>query len=93
MPHFVVNLGLALGARHAAPRAASTDLPWHVRCSSYCPPMPLSGGQTFAGYRIVRLLGSGGMGEVYLTEHPRLPRHNALKVLPAASARKVWFIA
>jgi len=50
-------------------------------------------GQTFAGYRIVRLLGSGGMGEVYLTEHPRLPRHNALKVLPAASARKVWFIA
>src|ERR1700744_3632434 len=45
--------------------------------------MPLSGGQTFAGYRIVRLLGSGGMGEVYLVEHPRLPRHNALKVLPA----------
>jgi serine/threonine protein kinase, bacterial len=23
------------------------------------------------------------MGEVYLTAHPRLPRHNALKVLPA----------
>jgi serine/threonine-protein kinase len=45
--------------------------------------MPLSGGQTFAGYRIVRLLGSGGMGEVYLAEHPRLPRYNALKVLPA----------
>jgi serine/threonine protein kinase len=45
--------------------------------------MPLSGGQTFAGYRIVRLLGSGGMGEVYLAQHPRLPRHNAVKVLPA----------
>ena len=45
--------------------------------------MPLSGGQTFAGYRIIRLLGFGGMGEVYLAEHPRLPRHNALKVLPA----------
>jgi serine/threonine protein kinase len=45
--------------------------------------MALTGGQTFAGYRILRLLGSGGMGEVYLVEHPRLPRRNALKVLPA----------
>ena len=45
--------------------------------------MPLGRGQVFAGYTIVRLLGSGGMGEVYLAEHPRLPRHDALKVLPA----------
>lgn len=44
----------------------------------------LTAGSTFAGYRIVRLLGSGGMGEVYLAEHPRLPRCDALKVLPAA---------
>ena len=44
--------------------------------------MPLAEGTTFAGYRIVRLLGSGGMGEVYLAQHPRLPRRDALKLLP-----------
>ena len=43
--------------------------------------MPLRIGETFAGYRVLRLLGSGGMGEVYLAQHPRLPRHDALKIL------------
>jgi serine/threonine protein kinase, bacterial len=43
--------------------------------------MPLSSGDIFAGFRIVRQLGSGGMGEVYLAQHPRLPRHDALKIL------------
>jgi serine/threonine protein kinase, bacterial len=46
--------------------------------------MPLNPGDVFAGYTIVRRLGSGGMGEVYLAQHPRLPRRDALKVLPAS---------
>lgn len=32
--------------------------------------MPLTNGQIFAGYTIIRLLGSGGMGEVYLAQCP-----------------------
>jgi len=44
--------------------------------------MPLADGQSFAGFTILRHLGSGGMGEIYLAQHPRLPRNDALKVLP-----------
>jgi serine/threonine protein kinase len=43
--------------------------------------MALVAGEVFAGYTIVRQLGGGGMGEVYLGQHPRLPRRDALKVL------------
>ncbi|MCP2292475.1 serine/threonine-protein kinase [Nocardia amikacinitolerans] len=38
-------------------------------------------GEVFAGYRIQRQLGQGGMGSVYLAAHPRLPRSTALKLL------------
>jgi serine/threonine protein kinase, bacterial len=46
--------------------------------------MPLAIGQTFAGYTILRVLGAGAMGTVYLAQHPRLPRQDAVKVLSAA---------
>ncbi|WSF98954.1 serine/threonine protein kinase [Nocardia vinacea] len=38
-------------------------------------------GMDFAGYRIERRLGMGGMGTVFLAQHPRLPRKDALKIL------------
>ncbi|OBF25572.1 serine/threonine protein kinase [Mycobacterium sp. ACS1612] len=43
--------------------------------------MSLEAGHTFAGYTIIQRLGSGAMGEVYLAQHPRLPRRDAVKVL------------
>lgn len=53
----------------------------------------LSPGDEFAGYRIVRRIGGGGMGVVYLAEHPRLPRRDALKVLDAELAADAEFRA
>ncbi|MFE3445565.1 serine/threonine-protein kinase [Nocardia sp. NPDC059180] len=48
---------------------------------------PLQPGSVFAGYLVEAVLGSGGMGTVYLVRHPRLPRRDALKVLsPQRSA-------
>jgi serine/threonine protein kinase, bacterial len=46
--------------------------------------MSMAVGATIAGYTILRMLGSGGMAEVYLAQHPRLPRRDALKILSAA---------
>jgi len=45
--------------------------------------MPVSVGELFAGFTILRILGAGAMGTVYLAAHPRLPRQDALKVLSA----------
>lgn len=43
--------------------------------------MDVVDGAVFAGYRIERRLGAGGMGTVFLVQHPRLPRRDALKIL------------
>ncbi|MCW2590825.1 MAG: beta-glucosidase-like glycosyl hydrolase [Mycobacterium sp.] len=48
--------------------------------------MPLPSGASFAGYTLVRLLGSGELTEVYLAQHPLVPGPVALTVLPANAA-------
>lgn len=55
--------------------------------------MRLRNGATFAGYTVVRLLGSGATGEVYLVEHPDLPRQRALKILPVQVSADTEFRA
>jgi len=61
-----------------------TGYRWSISIPRVFDQMPLANGQTFAGYKILRRLGSGGMGDVYLAQHPRLPRQDALKVLAAS---------
>lgn len=46
-----------------------------------------------AGYRVIRQLGAGGMGQVFLVQHPRLPRQDALKLLDAGVSRNDDFKA
>ena len=51
------------------------------------PPQPdLLLGQTVGNYRVTEKLGEGGMGSVYLAEHPTIGKKVALKVLHAEFA-------
>ena len=49
--------------------------------------MALPAGHLFGNFRIVRLLGEGGFGEVYLAENPLIERRAAVKVLHKALAQ------
>ena len=50
--------------------------------------MPDSAPKTIGRYNVVRLLGAGGMGSVYLAEDPMLKRRLAIKVVHAAAGQQ-----
>ena len=53
----------------------------------------LSAGTKFGRYTVVRTLGRGGMGAVYLVRHDVLDAYFALKVLsPSVASRDAQFI-
>ncbi|MCT7371275.1 serine/threonine-protein kinase [Mycolicibacterium llatzerense] len=53
--------------------------------------MSLEVHEQFADFTIIRRIGAGGMGEVYLAQHPRLPRRDALKLLAGEASDDAEF--
>ncbi len=62
--------------------ASGSDSPGGQRTSDGSPRPSLGGRETLGKYQIVRQLGAGGMGTVYLAVDSQLKRTIALKVLP-----------
>src|SRR6185295_2631403 len=50
-------------------------------------------GQTIGNYKVVKQIGEGGMGVVYLAEHPIIGRRVAIKLLHITFARDADIVA
>ena len=65
----------------------------HCGTSVAVPYSQIGAGTTIAGFRFERLLGKGGMGEVYLATQLSMDRHVAVKILPRALAENKEAVA
>jgi serine/threonine protein kinase len=73
----------SLIAAHERPDSFIDSPAYELGDSITTPPPALVAGQLVGHYQIVRPLGKGGMGEVYLADDTKLDRKVALKLLPA----------
>lgn len=73
-------------------KGSKPNTPFHLTGPADCQTHPVEITE-IAGYRVIRELGAGGMGQVFLVQHPRLPRRDALKLLDAGVSRNDDFKA
>jgi serine/threonine-protein kinase len=85
-----VDLNSPVGARRAARAAAGPTSP--APAAEVSPSSLPPGVRAIGGYRLLRILGEGGMGKVYLAYHPQGGRHVAVKVLAEALASSKAYV-
>jgi serine/threonine protein kinase len=68
-------------ARDAPPRRTGSATRLIVLSRRNSEHMALQAGRLFGNYRVVRLIGEGAFGEVYLAQNPLIDRRAAVKVL------------
>ncbi len=65
----------------------------HCQASVHVPPARIGPGTTIGGFRLERLLGRGGMGEVYLATQLSMDRQVAVKILAPSLTTDRAFVA